>query len=58
MHSGAHISDPTWQTLARKYDELQLIELPMLIGGYQMIAYVQNALQVALPAGSAGLAAV
>jgi 4-carboxymuconolactone decarboxylase len=56
LHSGAHISDLTWQTLAQKYDERQLIELPMLIGGYQMIAYVQNALQVPLPAGSAGLA--
>jgi alkylhydroperoxidase family enzyme len=55
LQSGAHISDPTWQKLVRQYDERQLIELPMLIGTYQMIAYVQNALRVALPPGSAGL---
>ena len=55
LHAGATICDATWQTLALQYDERQLIELPMLVGGYQMIAYVQNALRVPLPCGSAGL---
>ncbi len=55
LHAGARISEPTWRELARQYDERQLIELPMLVGGYQMIAYVQNALQVPLPEGSTGL---
>ena len=55
LHREAKISDRTWQALAQRYDERQLIELPMLVGGYQMIAYVQNALQVALPEGSRGL---
>jgi 4-carboxymuconolactone decarboxylase len=55
LHSGAHLSDVTWNTLAREYDETQLIELPTLIGAYQMIAYMQNALRVALPEGNAGL---
>ena len=36
--------------VARIAPTQQLIELPMLIGAYQMIAYVQNALRV--PAGS------
>jgi alkylhydroperoxidase family enzyme len=55
LHADAKISQQTWQALAQQYDERQLIELPMLVGAYQMIAYVQNALQVPLPEGSAGL---
>jgi 4-carboxymuconolactone decarboxylase len=55
LHSGAHLSDSTWDVLAREYDEMQLIELPTLIGAYQMIAYMQNALRVALPEENAGL---
>ncbi len=55
LHENGHISDATWQVLATRYDELQLIELPMLVGAYQMIAYVQNSLRTTLPAGSAGL---
>lgn len=55
LHSRARISDATWQTLTQSYDERQLIELPMLVGGYQMIAYVQNALRVARSAAGEGL---
>jgi len=55
LHASATISDPTWRSLALQYDDRQLIELPLLVGGYQMIAYAQNALRVPLPAGSAGL---
>lgn len=55
LHATARLTDATWAELARNYDERQLIELPFLIGAYQMIAYVQNALRVALPEGSAGL---
>ena len=55
LRQGGHIGDETWNVLARQYDDLQLIELPMLIGAYQMIAYVQNSLRTSLPAGSAGL---
>lgn len=55
LHDTANIGDETWAMLAEIYDERQLIELPFLVGAYQMIAYVQNALRVATPAGSAGL---
>lgn len=57
LHAKARISDETWQRLAATYDERQLIELPFLVGTYQMIAYAQNALLVALPEGNAGLGA-
>jgi len=57
LHSCALVSDSTWAVLAETYDEQQLIELPMLIGAYQMIAYVQKSLRTALPEGSQGLEA-
>lgn len=57
LHAHGTIGDATWSTLAQSYNDQQLIELPMLIGAYQMIAYVQNSLKVTLRAGNAGLAA-
>jgi alkylhydroperoxidase family enzyme len=57
LHSTAQISDGTWAALAVRFDEKQLIELLMLIGAYQMIAYVQNALRVPLRQTNEGLAA-
>ena len=32
------ISDATWRALAERYDEQQLIELPMLVGHYALLA--------------------
>jgi alkylhydroperoxidase family enzyme len=55
LHGEAAISDATWAALAAIYDERQLIELPMLVGHYQQLAYVQNALRLRLHPGSEGL---
>ncbi len=55
LHAAGNVSDETWNSLARRFDEMQLIELPLLIGAYQMIAYAQNALRTTLPEGNAGL---
>ncbi len=49
------IGHEAWTALANRYDDRQLIELPMLIGAYQMIAYVQKSLGVALRGDNAGL---
>ncbi len=57
LYANADISDPTWTALARVYNEKQLIELPMLIGAYQMIAYMQNVFRTELPEGNCGLVA-
>lgn len=57
LHAHSTISDVTWNLLAQRYDDMQLIELPMLIGAYRMIAYVQNSLQVKLRKGNVGLTA-
>lgn len=49
------ISDATWSTLARYWDEPQLIEFPMMVGQYLCTAFLLNSLHVQLPDGNAGL---
>ncbi|CAN7659395.1 hypothetical protein LJR225_005239 [Phenylobacterium sp. LjRoot225] len=51
------ITDGTWAVLARTLTEPQLIELPILIGQYQGVAYLQNALRIRLMEGNEGLRA-
>jgi alkylhydroperoxidase family enzyme len=51
----AMISDATWATLAGVYSEAQLIELPLLVGQYQAVAYLQNALRMRLSDHNVGL---
>jgi 4-carboxymuconolactone decarboxylase len=46
LHAGARISDFTWDGLARHLDEQQLIELPMLIGQYHLVAFALNSLGI------------
>jgi len=53
----AMICDETWSVLARHLDEKQLIELPILVGQYQGVAYLQNSLRFPLLPGNPGLAA-
>jgi alkylhydroperoxidase family enzyme len=57
LYRDAMISDATWETLAATLDERQLIELPILVGQYQTVAYYQNALRLRLHDGNAGLVA-
>jgi 4-carboxymuconolactone decarboxylase len=54
LHEHYGITDATWTALAEVYDEAQLIELPMLVGHYHMVAMTLNALGVALDPGLAG----
>lgn len=46
LHADACISDETWAALAEHYDERQLIELPMLVGHYHLVAMTLNTLGV------------
>jgi 4-carboxymuconolactone decarboxylase len=46
LHSEARISDATWARLARHLDERQLIELPILVGQYHLVAFALNSLGV------------
>jgi 4-carboxymuconolactone decarboxylase len=46
LHDDACIGDRTWDELAARYDEKQLIEVPMLVGHYHMVAFALNSLGV------------
>jgi 4-carboxymuconolactone decarboxylase len=45
------ISDPTWNTLAERYDDYLLIEVPMVVGHYFTVGLTLNTLGVQLEAG-------
>jgi alkylhydroperoxidase family enzyme len=55
LHADACISDATWAALAARYDDRQLIEVPMLVGHYHMVAFALNSLGVQREAGVPGL---
>jgi 4-carboxymuconolactone decarboxylase len=54
LHAASRIGDETWAALAARYDEQQLIEVPMLVGHYHMVAFTLNTLGVPLEDGLAG----
>jgi alkylhydroperoxidase family enzyme len=55
LHADARVSDETWAELAARYDERQLIELPMLAGHYHLVAFTLNTLGVEREPGVPGL---
>lgn len=57
LYENSMISDATWNTLAKCFNDKQLIELPILIGQYQTVAYYQNSLRLRLHEGNLGLKA-
>ena len=57
LHDGAMVSDETWNQLAHRLDEQQLVELLIVIGQFTATAYFQNALRLRLEAGNDGLSA-
>lgn len=57
LHQDALISDATWSVLEKYLDAQQLIELPIVIGQYQTVAYYQNSLRLRLHEGNLGLRA-
>lgn len=46
LHKTSTISDATWDALAEVYDERQLIEVPMVVGHYHLVAFTLNSLGV------------
>jgi 4-carboxymuconolactone decarboxylase len=46
LHDDACLTDATWAALSVHYDERQMIELPMLVGQYHMLAFALNSLGV------------
>lgn len=57
LRAQSDIADATWAVLAQSWSEGQLVELPVLIGQYQTLGYVQNVLRYPLWEGNPGLAA-
>ncbi|HEV3225667.1 MAG TPA: carboxymuconolactone decarboxylase family protein [Acidimicrobiales bacterium] len=46
LHDDGCITDATWAALASRYDEQQLIEVPMVVGQYHLVSYTLNSLGV------------
>jgi len=57
LHQNTCISDSSWTRLAERYDVPQLIELPMLVGHYHMVAMTLNSLGVQVDEGLSGFPA-
>ncbi len=54
LHADNRLSDETWSALSARYDERQLVEVPMLVGHYHMVAYTLNTLGVQREPGVPG----
>ena len=54
LHADSCLSDETWAALAARYDDRQLVEIPMLVGHYHMVGYALNSLGVQREEGIAG----
>lgn len=44
--STARLADATWDLLLAWYDEQQLIEIPAIVGQYQLVAYLTNTIRI------------
>ena len=51
LHADQRIAEATWRGLEATYDEQQLIELPMLVGHYHLVAMTLKTLGVELEPG-------
>jgi 4-carboxymuconolactone decarboxylase len=57
LHDDQCVGDETWAVLEAHYDTQQMIELPMLVGQYHMVAMTLNSLGVQLDPGLEGFPA-
>jgi alkylhydroperoxidase family enzyme len=55
LHTQSCITDETWVTLADHFDVPQLVEIPMLVGLYHMVAFFGSSLGVEQEPGEARL---
>jgi alkylhydroperoxidase family enzyme len=55
LHDTGSIGDATWTALARFLDDDQLIEVPVVVGWYHVVAFTQTALDIPLEDGAPGL---
>jgi 4-carboxymuconolactone decarboxylase len=57
LHTNSVISDDTWQTLASRYSSAELVEVPMMVGQYHLIAWLMNSAGILPEDGEQGLEA-
>jgi alkylhydroperoxidase family enzyme len=55
LHADHMISDATWATLAKTWNDKQLMEFPVLVGIYTTTAMQQNSVRFRLDGNNAGL---
>ena len=53
LHRDAFITDPTWNTLAKRYNEEQLLDVIYTVGEYSLVSMFLNSLGVQLDEGVA-----
>jgi 4-carboxymuconolactone decarboxylase len=49
------LSDATWETLTKTWDEAQMLEFPSMVGQYVVTAYIQNSVRSRLGPENPGL---
>ena len=57
MTTNAMITDETWATLTKTFDDSQMLEFPILVGQYLGVAFLQNSMRARLMPGHVGLSA-
>ena len=55
LHLSRFVSEATWDTLAERYTQEQLVEVVLIVGNYTQLAMFQNTLGVQLPPDIEGL---
>ena len=51
LHLSRFISDTTWNALAQRYSESQLLEVVMIVGNYTLLSMYQNTIGIQLEPG-------
>lgn len=54
LHRDSAMSEDTWARLRERYDERQLIEVPMVVGHYTLLGYTLNSLGIQREEGVQG----
>lgn len=47
LHETSSVTDRTWAELERWWNEDERIEIPVVVGGYTLVAHITNALRIA-----------
>jgi alkylhydroperoxidase family enzyme len=50
LHTRSDIGDATWKVLRAHYDDAELIEIPVVVGQYHLVAFFNNAFGVEVDA--------